>query len=95
MANDKQVFVLIFMDQDGHSAEVFGSQAAIRDRIGDIIYGEMLEERLDRETQLAFRPVFRIDNAVAMAEEYERLRRELRIGDASERMVVVRAPVRG
>jgi hypothetical protein len=95
MANDKQVFVLIFMDQDGHSAEVFGNQAAARDRVAEIIFGEMIEERLDHETQLALRPVFRIDNPAVMAEEYERLRRELRIGDESERMVVVRAPVRG
>lgn len=97
MAKGPQVDVLIFKDQNGHSAEVFQSPAKARQRAIELIENELNEISkhygpLEQDVAKDIRRMFTIPDLGDMVFMYDKLRREYNLGDASERMVAVKAP---
>lgn len=97
MPRDPEVYVLIFRDQNGHSAEVFESMQNARLRVADIIMDEYREYekhygQMDPEVKKEILAIFKINDLEKMAGTYDELRRRNDIGDRSERMLAVKAP---
>lgn len=97
MPKSPEVYVLIFRDQNGHSAEVFESLQKARTRVGEIIVDEYAEYGehygpMDPELKKEILAILEIDDLERMAGTYDELRRRYEIGDRSERMLAVKAP---